>query len=48
MIEHIIMTPAVIITHARKSYVDFGKSNPWRRAIDFLNKRFGKKRNIRP
>ncbi len=46
VVEHIIMTPAVIVTHARKSHVDLGKSNPWRKAVCFLHQRFGKKRTV--
>ena len=40
VVEHIIMTPAVIVKHARKSHVDLGRSNPWRKAIDFLHQKF--------
>ena len=44
VLEHIIMTPAVIVKHARKSHVDLGRSNPWRMAVDSLLQRFRKKR----
>lgn len=44
VVMHVIMTPAVIVTHARKSHVDIGRSNPWRKAAESLWKLFNKKR----
>ena len=45
VVMHVIMTPAVIVTHARKSHVDLGRSNPWRNAAESLWKLFNKKKH---
>ena len=42
VLEHIIMTPAVVTKHARKTGVDLGRSNPWRNAVAQLWERFHK------
>lgn len=42
VLEHIIMTPAVVTKHARKTGVDLGRSNPWRNAVARLWERFHK------
>lgn len=42
VLEHIIMTPAVVTRHARKTCVDLGRSNPWRNAAARLWERFHK------
>lgn len=42
VLEHIIMTPAVVTKHARKTGVDLGRSNPWRNAVVQLWERFHK------
>lgn len=44
VVEHVIMTPAVIVTHARKASVDLGRSNPWRAAVNSLLRRFGRQK----
>lgn len=42
VLEHIIMTPAVVTKHARKTGVDLGCSNTWRNAAARLWERFHK------
>ena len=42
VLGHIIMTPAVVTKHARKTGVDLGRSNPWRNAVAQLWERFHK------
>lgn len=42
VLEHVIMTPAVVTKHARKTGVDLGRSNPWRNAVARLWERFHK------
>ena len=45
IVEHIIMTPAVIVKHARKTQVDLGRSNPWRKATSSLLQQFNLKKS---
>lgn len=42
VLEHIIMTPAVVTKYARKTGVDLGRSNSWRNAVAQLWERFHK------
>lgn len=42
VLEHIIIPPAVVTKHARKTGVDPGRSNPWRNAAAQLRERFHK------
>lgn len=42
VIEHIIMTPVVVVKHARQIRIDLGKSNPWRNGITKIWERFCK------
>ena len=42
VLEHIIMTPAVVTKHARKTGVYLGRSNPWRNAVAQLWEKFHK------
>jgi len=42
VLEHIIMTPAVVTKHARKTGVYLSRSNPWRNAVAQLWEKFHK------
>ena len=42
VVEHIIMTPGIVTKHARKTKLDLGRSNPWRKAVAWLWERFHK------
>lgn len=45
VLEHIIMCPGLLITHARQTKLDLGSSNIWSQALTFLWEKLNKKAN---